>query len=102
LYEESISSQEGGSNSKIGEMLKYHTSNLLPVTDTTRVRLEWHVGACGRDGRCIQNLSENRKERGHLEDIGLGGRVTLKLMINEYGEKRGLDSSGSNRKRRMP
>jgi hypothetical protein len=38
---------------------------------------------------------ENLKGRYHSEDPGVDGRIILKWILGKYGEKVGLDSSGS-------
>jgi hypothetical protein len=38
--------------------------------------------------------SENVKGRDHLENLGIGGRIILKLILNKRVQGCGLDSSG--------
>ena len=42
----------------------------------------------------VRVWSENRKERDHLEDLVVDGRVTVKRILNRITERR-LDSCGS-------
>jgi hypothetical protein len=39
-------------------------------------------------------VAETPKERAHLEDLGIDGRVLLKLILKKYERRQGLDSSG--------
>jgi hypothetical protein len=39
-------------------------------------------------------LVGNRRESDHLEDLGLGGRITLKCNFNKYNWKHGMGCCG--------
>jgi hypothetical protein len=56
-------------------------------------------GACGTYGGEDSNIrgfvAETLKERVHLEDLCIDGRVLLKLILKKYERRNGLDSSGS-------
>jgi hypothetical protein len=41
--------------------------------------------SCVQGRRCTEGLEEKRKERDHLKDIGLDGRIILKWTLNKYG-----------------
>lgn len=49
----------------------------------------------GRGELHIGCLWENRKERDHLEDRGINGRIILKLFFRKWVGGHGLDLSGS-------
>jgi hypothetical protein len=47
-------------------------------------------GACstyGRQERCIQGFGRETRERDHLEDLGIGGRIILKLIFKKLDEE---------------
>jgi hypothetical protein len=54
-------------------------------------------GACGtygREERCIQGFGGgNLKERDHVEDLDIGGRIILKPMLRNYSGRKLISSA---------
>ena len=48
----------------------------------------------GGQERCIQGLVRDLRERDHLEDIGVDGRIILKCAFKSEMGKHGVDLSG--------
>jgi hypothetical protein len=42
-----------------------------------------HVATMGRRGMHVEFWCESRKERAHYDDIGIGGRIMLKWILEK-------------------
>jgi hypothetical protein len=45
-------------------------------------------GSCSTHGKCekfIQNFGRKPEGRGHLENLGIGGRIILDWILNRFG-----------------
>jgi hypothetical protein len=61
------------------------------VTGVSKIRRNEMVGGgCGMyggEGRCTRVLVGNLRERRHLEDLCVGGSITVELILNNIGCK---------------
>jgi hypothetical protein len=51
-------------------------------------------GACGTywgKGRCVQGFVGNLRERSHLKDLGIDGRIILKWILNTCNGEAWID-----------
>jgi len=68
----------------------YEVCNLHPSPDVIRViksrimRLAGHVARMGTGEVHVRFWWGNLKERDHLKDLGVDGRITLKWMFNKW------------------
>jgi hypothetical protein len=89
-----------------GEWRKLHNEelhNLYSSPDSIRQvqsrRMRWagHVARMGEERKVYKVLVEKPKERDHLEDQGLGGKMGSEWILGRlaWGGGCGLDSTGS-------
>jgi hypothetical protein len=55
----------------------------------------WECGTCGGDERCMKGLMGNLREREHLKDPGVDGRIILKWVLETCDGGHGLARCGS-------
>ena len=55
----------------------------------------WECGTCGGDERCMKGLMGNLREREHLKDPGVDGRIILKWILEKLHGGHGLARYGS-------
>jgi hypothetical protein len=65
------------------------------VIKSRRQKWALHVERMGRTKICTVIWRGNLKERDHLEDLGLDGRIILKWVLNRMVVGNGLDATGS-------
>jgi len=51
----------------------------------------WARSAYGRQKRYVQSFGWERKERDHLEDISVDGRIILRWIFKKWDGGHGLD-----------
>jgi hypothetical protein len=61
----------------------YSSPNINRIIKTGSMRFAGDVAIMGRRGMHIGFGWESQKERGHWEDLDVGGKVTLKWIIEE-------------------
>jgi len=80
-----------------GEWRKLHSDEVRDLHSSTKhlssdqIRKNEVDGTCctyEAEDRCIQSFGEEASMRGrdHLEDLGIDGRIILRLIINQYAE----------------
>jgi hypothetical protein len=64
----------------------YSSPNIFKVIKSRRMRWAGHV-ACMEEGRGVYGVlvGGGPKVRDHWEDLGVGGRITLRLTLGRYG-----------------
>jgi len=76
-------------NKKLNDL--YSSPNTLRVIRSRRMRWAGHVAFMGERRGVYRALGGNPKERDHLGDTGIDGRIILRLIFGKYG----LDRAGS-------
>jgi hypothetical protein len=70
----------------------YCSPHIIRALKTRRMRWAGHVARMGGEERCIQCFGrENLRERDHLEDPHVGGRIILSWVFGRWNEGHGLD-----------
>jgi hypothetical protein len=68
------------------ELHSLHSSpNIVRVIKSRRMRWAGHVHACGRGKVFTGFWLGSPKVRDHWEDLGVGGRITLRLTLEKQG-----------------
>ena len=62
----------------------YCPPNIVRVTKSRRVRWAGHVALWGRREECIAFCWGNLRERDHLGDPGVDGRITLRWFFKKW------------------
>jgi hypothetical protein len=79
-------------NEELNEL--YNTSpNIVRVIQSRKTKWAGHVARMGRAELFIGFWWENLRERGHLEDTGIDGRIILRWIFRKGGGH-GMDWSG--------
>jgi hypothetical protein len=73
----------------------YSSPNIIRVIKSRRLRWAGHVARKGRGEVHTGFWWGNLRERDHLEDPGVDGRIILKLIFERLDGGHGLDQSGS-------
>jgi hypothetical protein len=68
----------------------YYSPSIIRTIMSSKMRSAGHVARMGRKGMDIGVLWESQKERYHREDLDVGGRTILKLIL-EILRWHGLD-----------
>jgi hypothetical protein len=63
----------------------YCSSNIIGVVKSRRMRLAGHVACMGRGEVYTGFLWGNLRERNHLEDPGVDGRIILRWIFRKWG-----------------
>jgi hypothetical protein len=63
----------------------YSSPDIIHMIKSRRMRWAGHVARVGETNDVCWIWWEFRRERGPLEDPGLGGRILLKWMFNRFG-----------------
>jgi hypothetical protein len=73
----------GGSRKLHNEELHnlYYSPSIIRMIKSRRMRWAGHIAQMGRRGMHIGFWWETRKERGHEEDLDVGGRMILRWML---------------------
>ena len=73
----------------------YSSPNIVRVIKSRRMRWAEHVALIGGSTDAYRVLEGNLKERDHLEDPGVDGRIILRWIFRKLYGEHGLDRSGS-------
>jgi hypothetical protein len=63
----------------------YSSLSIIRMMKSRRMRWAGHVARIGRRGTYIEYWWESQKERDHWEDLDVGGRIILKLILDMMG-----------------
>jgi len=73
----------------------YSSPNIVRVIKSRRMRWAGHVVGMGRGEAYTGFWWGNLREREHLEDPGIGGRIILRWIPRKWDVGHGLDRAGS-------
>jgi hypothetical protein len=73
----------------------YSSPNIVRVIKSRRMSWAGHVACMGRGEVFTGFWLGGPKARGHWEDLGVGGRITLSWTLGRWGSMGGLDSADS-------
>jgi 3'-phosphoadenosine 5'-phosphosulfate sulfotransferase len=63
----------------------YSCPSIIRILKSRRVRWAGNVARMRRRGMHIRYCWESQMERDHYEDLGVGGRKTIKLILDRIG-----------------
>ena len=76
-------------NEEINDL--YCSPNIVRVIKSRRMIWAGHVARMGERGGVYRVLVGNLREKGHLEDPGVDGRIELKWIFRKWNGGHGLD-----------
>jgi hypothetical protein len=80
---------------KEGLHILYSSPNIIRQIKSRRMKWAWHVGHVGEEKKCTRFWWESPKERDHLEDRGVDGRMGSEWLLGRLARGCGVDSIGS-------
>jgi hypothetical protein len=75
---------ENGRKSQNKKLYNFYSQNIFQVIKSRRMKQAGHV-ACITKNRHTKFWSGNLKERYHVRDLGLGGKISKWILINRMG-----------------
>jgi hypothetical protein len=79
-------------NEKLNDL--YCSTNIVLVIKSIIIRWAGHVACMGKGEACTGFWWEKLRERDHLRELGVDGRIILRWILRKWGVGYRLDQSG--------